>query len=83
MKMKIILIAVAALVVGAAIGVAVLVLRDGSTAAVPAGEASVEKKVSFSFECYEPNLAVYDKLYKNMGFGKGIFSWCVRPRQKK
>ena len=36
-------------------------------------------QTSFSFECYEPNLAVYDKLYKNMGFGNGIFSWCVRP----
>ena len=38
---------------------------------------------SFSFDCYEPVLQVYDKVYKNMGFGKGIFSWCVRPRQKK
>ena len=38
---------------------------------------------SFSFDCYEPVLQVYDKVYKNMGFGKGIFSWCVRPLQKK
>jgi len=38
---------------------------------------------SFSFDCYEPMLQVYDKVYKNMGFGNGIFSWCVRPRQKK
>ena len=38
---------------------------------------------SFSFDCYEPVLQVYDKVYKNMGFGKGIFSWCVRPPQKK
>ena len=38
---------------------------------------------SFSFDCYEPILQVYDKVYKNMGFGKGIFSWCVRPPQKK
>jgi len=38
---------------------------------------------SFSFDCYEPVLQVYDKVYKNMGFGKGIFSWCVRPQQKK
>ena len=37
---------------------------------------------SFSFDCYEPVLQVYDKVYKNMGFGKGIFSWCIR-RQKK
>jgi len=44
---------------------------------------SVVYRTSFSFECYEPNLAVYDKVYKNMGFGKGIFSWCVRPRQKE
>jgi hypothetical protein len=34
---------------------------------------------SFSYECLEPNLDVYDKVYKNMGVGKGIFSWCVRP----
>ena len=38
---------------------------------------------SFSFDCYEPILQVYDKVYKNMGFGKGIFSWCKRPPQKK
>ena len=38
---------------------------------------------SFSFDCYEPVLQVYDKVYKNMGFGKGIFSWCVRPQQTK
>ena len=37
---------------------------------------------SFSFDCYEPVLQVYDKVYKNMGFGNGIFSWCIR-RQKK
>ena len=34
---------------------------------------------SFSYECLEPNLAVYDKVYKNMGVGKGIFSWHCRP----
>ena len=38
---------------------------------------------SFSTECYEPFLQVYDKVYKNMGFGKGIFSWCTRQRQSK
>ena len=43
----------------------------------------VTYKTSFSFDCYEPMLQVYDKVYKNMGFGKGIFSWCVRPKQKK
>ena len=48
---------------------------------------AVEQKVllnaayqtSFSYECLEPNLAVYDKVYKNMGVGKGIFSWHCRP----
>ena len=34
-------------------------------------------------ECFEPFLQVYDKVYKNMGFGNGIFSWCRRPPQKK
>ena len=34
-----------------------------------------------SIECYEPFLQVYDKVYKNMGFGNGIFSWCRRQRQ--
>lgn len=38
---------------------------------------------SFSFECLEPNLAVYDKVYKNMGVGEGIFSWCKRQSQRK
>lgn len=38
---------------------------------------------SFSYECLEPYLTVYDKVYKNMGVGKGIFSWCIRPNQKK
>lgn len=40
-------------------------------------------RTSFSYDCCEPLLQVYDKIYKNMGFGNGIFSWCVRPRQKK
>jgi len=40
-------------------------------------------KTSFSFDCYEPMLQVYDKVYKNMGFGNGIFSWCTRQSQKK
>jgi len=39
-------------------------------------------KTSFAYECLEPNLDVYDKVYKNMGVGKGIFSWCGRPQQK-
>ena len=43
----------------------------------------VTYKTSFSFDCYEPMLQVYDKVYKNMGFGNGIFSWCIRQSQKK
>ena len=43
----------------------------------------VVQNTAFSYECLEPNLAVYDKLYKNMGVGKGIFSWCTRQRQSK
>ena len=34
------------------------------------------QRAVFSYECFEPYLAVYDKVYKNMGFGNGIFSWC-------
>ena len=41
------------------------------------------RQTSFSYECLEPNLSVYDKVYKNFGVGKGIFSWCRRPKQKK
>lgn len=36
---------------------------------------------SFSYECLEPNLQIYDKVYKNMGVGNGIFSWCSRSRR--
>ena len=43
----------------------------------------VTYETSFSFDCYEPMLQVYDKVYKNMGFGNGIFSWCIRQSQKK
>ena len=39
-------------------------------------------KTSFAYECLEPNLAVYDKVYKNMGVGDGIFSWCRRARRQ-
>ena len=38
---------------------------------------------SFSYDCYEPALQVYDKVYKNFGIGNGIFSWCKRQSQKK
>lgn len=39
------------------------------------------QKTAFSYECLEPSLAVYDKVYKNMGVGDGIFSWCRRQQQ--
>ena len=41
------------------------------------------RQTSFSYECLEPNLSVYDKVYKNFGVGKGIFSWCNRQRQSQ
>lgn len=46
---------------------------------------NVTRWTAFSYECLEPNLAVYDKVYKNMGLGNGIFSWCRRehPQVKK
>ncbi len=43
----------------------------------------VTMQTSFSHDCFEPFLQVYDKVYKNMGFGNGIFSWCKRQSQKK
>ena len=43
----------------------------------------VTYNTSFSFDCYEPILQVYDKVYKNQGFGNGIFSWCRRQSRKK
>ena len=39
------------------------------------------QKTAFSYECLEPSLAVYDKVYKNMGVGDGIFSWWSRARR--
>ena len=36
-------------------------------------------QTSFAFETLAPYLGVYDKVYKNMGVGKGLFSWCRRP----
>ena len=39
------------------------------------------QRTTFSYECLEPYLAVYDKIYKNMGVGDGIFSWCTRARR--
>ena len=41
------------------------------------------RQTSFSYECLEPYLQVYDKVYKNMGVGNGIFSWCGRQRQSQ
>ena len=43
---------------------------------------SSEGDTSFSYECLEPNLQIYDKIYKNMGVGDGIFSWCRRARRQ-
>ena len=41
------------------------------------------QKMTFSYECLEPCLAVYDKIYKNFGIGDGIFSWCRRPHPQE
>ena len=38
----------------------------------------VTYNTSFSVDCREPLLQVYDMVYKNQGFGNGIFSWCKR-----
>ena len=43
----------------------------------------VAKNTADSIECLEPNLQVYDKVYKNMGCGEGIFSWCNRQRRSQ
>ena len=40
------------------------------------------QRTMFSYECLEPYLAVYDKIYKNFGIGDGIFSWCSRARRQ-
>ena len=40
------------------------------------------QRTTFSYECLEPYLAVYNKIYKNMGVGDGIFSWCSRLRRQ-
>ena len=37
------------------------------------------RQTSFSYECLEPYLQVYDKVYKNMGVGDGIFSLSMVP----
>ena len=39
------------------------------------------QKTAFSYECLEPSLQIYDKIYKNMGVGDGIFSWWSRARR--
>lgn len=39
-------------------------------------------RTASSYECLEPNLAVYGKVYKNYGIGDGIFSWCRRARRQ-
>ena len=40
------------------------------------------QRTTFTYECLEPYLAVYDKIYKNLGIGDGIFSWCSRARRQ-
>ena len=40
-------------------------------------------RTAHSYECLEPVLAVYDKVYKNYGIGDSIFSWCRRQRQQQ
>ncbi len=40
-------------------------------------------RTAHSYECLEPTLAVYDKVYKNYGIGDSIFSWCRRQRQQQ
>ena len=46
-----------------------------------ADSALAAQKTAFAYECLEPSLAVYDKVYKNMGVGDGIFSWWSRARR--
>ena len=41
------------------------------------------RRTSFSYDCWEPFVQVYDKVYKSMGIGNGIFSWCTRQRQSQ
>ena len=59
---------------------------------VPQGVSAADEQVilwnavrhtAYSYDSFEPFLQVYDKVYKNMGFGKGIFSWCSRPASRK
>lgn len=40
-------------------------------------------RTASSYECLEPCLTVYDKLYKNYGIGDSIFSWCRRPHPQE
>ena len=60
-----------------------LVLNGVSDAEEQIVLMNVAHKTFFSLECHEPYLAVYDKVYKNMGIGNGIFGWNVRQRQLK
>ena len=57
-------------------------VTDGiSDAAFQRVISNAAQKTAFAYECLEPELAVYDKVYKNMGVGDGIFSWCRRARR--
>ena len=63
-----------------------LVLDGVSDATKQAWLYIAASRTASSYECLEPNLAVYDKVYKNYGIGDGIFSWnrwCRRQQQKK
>ncbi len=52
-----------------------LVLDSVSDAKKQAWLYIATSRTASSYECLEPVLAVYDKVYKNYGIGDGIFSW--------
>ena len=52
-----------------------LVLDGVSDAKKQAWLYIATSRTASSYECLEPCLAVYDKIYKNYGIGDGIFSW--------
>ena len=59
-----------------------LVLDGVSDATKQAWLYIAASRTASSYECLEPNLAVYDKVYKNYGIGDGIFGWCSRARRQ-
>ena len=52
-----------------------LVLDGVSDAKKQAWLYIATSRTASSYECLEPTLAVYGKVYKNYGIGDGIFSW--------